>query len=97
MKLVNFRCFYSQKMFDAWENLGDFYFEDDRILIAEIDCEPELNKEVCKGLGVDAYPSLIMYRNGVREEKYDGERTNDDLIMFVDEYIKKPAIVKDET
>jgi Thioredoxin len=84
-------------MFEAWEKLGDFYFEDDRILIAEIDCEPALNKEVCKGLGVDAYPSLLLFRNGVKEEKYLEERGEADLIEYVDKVIKNIMVVKDET
>lgn len=83
-------------MFEAWESLGDFYFQDDRILIAEIDCEPDLNKEVCKGFDVDAYPSLLMFRNGVKSEKYLGERTKDDLVEYADKFIKE-TIVKDET
>lgn len=82
-------------MFEAWENLGDFYFQDDRILIAEIDCEPELNKQVCKVFGVTAYPSLFIFKNGIKDEKYLGERTKDALVKYADKFIK--AAVKDET
>lgn len=84
-------------MFEAWESLGDHYFEDDRIQIAEIDCEPELNKQVCKGFDVDAYPSLIMFKNGLKVEKYLEDRAVTDLINYADKFINEIVTVKDET
>jgi hypothetical protein len=101
-------------MFDAWESLGDHYFEDDRIQIAEIDCEPNLNKQVCQGFGVDgliqcafiesfhnlsytAYPSLIIFKNGFKADKFSDERTKDKLVNYAHKWIKEMTAVKDET
>jgi hypothetical protein len=101
-------------MFDAWESLGDHYFEDDRIQIAEIDCEPDLNKQVCKGFGVDgliqcsfvvsfhqlsfiAYPTLLIFKNGAKADKFLEERTKDELVNYADKWIKEMTTVKDET
>jgi hypothetical protein len=83
-------------MFEAWESLGDHYFEDDRIQIAEIDCEPELNKQVCQGFGVDAYPSLLMFKGGFKADKYLDERTLQDFVNYADKFIKDTKNVKDE-
>lgn len=83
-------------MFEAWEALGDHYFEDDRIQIAEIDCEPKLNKQVCIGFDVDAYPSLLMFKNGKKMDKFLDDRTIDELVVYADKFIKENETVKDE-
>lgn len=49
------RCHFSKKIFDIWENLGEHYSNDKRILIAEMDCEPDKNKKVCKSFKVSGY------------------------------------------
>lgn len=81
-------------MFDVWENLGEKYSNDKRFVIAEMDCEPEKNKKVCKSFKVRGYPALIMFKDGVKYEKFIGERKLDDFVTYVEDFLREEAEIK---
>lgn len=61
-------------------------------MIAEIDCESY--KSLCQKFKVREYPTIIMFRNGFKFEKYVGERTKPDFVSYVQDVLGE---VKDET
>lgn len=94
--IINFfcRCYYSKQIFDVWENIGDHYAYNNSIMIAEVDCEDY--KSLCRNFKVREYPTLIMFKNGVKFEKYVGLRTKEDIIEYIDSFLKHQITVKDE-
>jgi thioredoxin-like negative regulator of GroEL len=83
-------------MFSDWERLGEHYLDHRDILIAELDCEPLSKKKICKKFGIDRYPRIYMFKDGVRgKDFYDGERKKDDLVKFVEKHLKRTK--RDET
>lgn len=90
------RCYYSKEIFGLWEDIGEHYEDNNDILIAEIDCESY--KSICKNFKVRSYPLLIMFKNGVKHERYDGERKKSNIIAYVDGYLNQTkGNVRDET
>lgn len=89
-----FRCYFSKQIFETWENVGDFFAEQDNIKIAEVDCERQ--KDLCKLFKINAYPTLLMFKNGVKYEKYVGVRSKNDLVSYVENFVKKGS-ARDET
>lgn len=84
-------------MFDAWESVGVHYAHDNRIIIAEMDCGPQRNKKVCKKFGVDRYPMIFMFKDGVRGDLYDLEREKQDFIDYIENNLAKGVVERDET
>lgn len=64
------------------------------MLIAEVDCEDY--KSLCRNYKVREYPALIMFKDGVKFEKYVGLRTKEDIIDYIDSYLQNPVALKDE-
>lgn len=60
------------------------------ILIADIDCGKF--KPTCQSFNVQEYPTLIVFRDGKRFEKYVGPRTSDAIKNYVDKFIAKRKI-----
>jgi hypothetical protein len=85
-------------MFNDWESLGKHYLDHHDVLIAELDCEPPSKKKICKNFGVDRYPRIFMFKDGVRgKDFYDGQRTKEDFVKFVEEHLKGEGRNRDET
>jgi|EP01047_Picozoa_sp_COSAG01_P081380 hypothetical protein len=51
-----------------WDKLEKHFADNDRIIIAKVDCATDGGKEVCEKAAVKAYPTVKYYRNGLPEE-----------------------------
>lgn len=80
---------YSKKILDIWENVGE-RFDSSEILIAEIDCGKF--KPTCQKFNVREYPTLIMFQDGKRFEKYIGPRTTNDIVTYVKKFLEKRKV-----
>ncbi|KAG5684015.1 hypothetical protein PVAND_013268 [Polypedilum vanderplanki] len=83
-------CAFSKKILKIWENVGEHYEDSEDILIAEMDCGKF--KPICQKFNVREYPTLIIFKDGKRFERYIGPRTTKDFVNYIDKFIAKRKI-----
>ena len=81
-------CGYCQKIKPLFEYLNRYYYNDNKIVIAEYDCEEPDNNDFIQnsinkfnyGFKVNGYPTLIIYKNGLFHQVYNGNRDAKSII-----------------
>merc|ERR1719424_538468 len=70
----------------AWDKLADEFEGSETVLIADVDCTVEANKEeICGKFGVGGYPTIKYFNEGDTEgEAYEGGRDYDSLKKLAD-------------
>lgn len=78
------------RAFDAdWNSLAH-HFSDQRVTFEKIDCAN--HRDFCGSQMIYSYPTLVFYKDGIRLEKFDGERNINNLINFVITMKDKSAV-----
>jgi protein disulfide-isomerase len=85
-------CGFCKRTIPLFNNLANYYKKDNSVVIAEYDCENEDNQEYINdyinkfnyGFKVQGYPTIIIYKNGVFNRQYEGERSERALIQTLD-------------
>ena len=63
-----------------WDKLADEHKGSSTVLIADVDCTNDANKDLCSKQGVRGYPTIKLYNEGDTEgEKYEGGRDLESL------------------
>lgn len=83
-------------MFETWENLGEHYTDDKRVVIAEMNCKPKKDKKVCRSFGVDRFPTYVLFDEGVKKKLMSGKKRLKDLVNCVDDLIEENAMFRDD-
>merc|ERR1712223_538397 len=88
-------CGHCKALRPVWDELAiDFLMEESEDLkFAEVNCMGAL--DVCTEEGVEGFPQVYMYKDGVMEDIFQGERTVEELTNFVWETVD-PSRVKDD-
>lgn len=84
-------------MFEAWESLGEHFWNNKNIRIAEMDCDPPENKKICKKFKVDQFPMIFMFKEGIQGKLYDGSREKEDLVSYIEQFLGELEPKRDET
>lgn len=67
-----------------WDELGETFENSKKVLIGDVDCTEEGNKQLCEEQGVKGYPTIKYYTPGDRVgEVYEGGRDLASLKAFV--------------
>lgn len=74
-------CGHCQRMAPAWDQLAKAFEDDDQASIGRVDCT--LDRDLCSTHGVRGYPTLLLFVNGVKNEKYQGGREFQELFAYV--------------
>lgn len=74
-------CGHCQKLAPLWEQLSQSFQSDDTVSIAKVDCTQY--RSVCNNFDVKGYPTLLWIEDGKKVDKYQGERTHEDLKAYV--------------
>ncbi|GLD73637.1 dnaJ homolog subfamily C member 10 [Lates japonicus] len=83
---INFyfpRCSHCHQLAPTWR---EFAKEMDGVIrIGAVNCGD--NNHLCRRKGINSYPSLYIYRAGQKPEKFNGERSKDNLVRFSMQFI----------
>ncbi|KAG7219681.1 hypothetical protein INR49_004541 [Caranx melampygus] len=83
---INFyfpRCSHCHQLAPTWR---EFAKEMDGVIrIGAVNCGD--NNHLCRRKGINSYPSLFIFRAGQRPEKFNGERSKDNLVRFSMQFI----------
>jgi protein disulfide-isomerase A6 len=71
-----------------WDKLAKEYESSSSVIIADVDCTSDEGKPVCNESGVQGYPTIKYWKDGV-EEKYQGGRDFSALSKFVEDELQR--------
>eukprot|EP00245_Coleochaete_scutata_P016583 TRINITY_DN77_c0_g1_i1.p1 TRINITY_DN77_c0_g1~~TRINITY_DN77_c0_g1_i1.p1 ORF type:complete len:368 (-),score=112.07 TRINITY_DN77_c0_g1_i1:493-1596(-) len=75
-------CGHCKKLAPEWEILATAFKKTPNVLIAKVDCDS--HKDLCSRFDVSGYPTIKFFEaNSLKPSPYNGGRTADDLIEFV--------------
>ena len=71
----------------AWDQLGDAFSGSKDVIIVDVDCTKDKNKDLCQKFGVQGYPTVKYFSGstGPLGDDYNGGRDFDALKAFADE------------
>jgi hypothetical protein len=71
----------------AWDQLATAFASSTTVVIGDVDCTKDNNKDLCKKYGVQGYPTVKYFTGATAPtgDAYEGGRTFDDLKAFADE------------
>jgi thioredoxin domain-containing protein 5 len=80
-------CGHCKRLAPVWDQLGQIVKDEKLpISIAKLDCTA--NSKICEENHVHGYPTLILFRDGVKEKEYKGSRVLEDLVQFVSDNVQ---------
>jgi len=85
-------CGHCKRLAPTWEELAGKYTENKDVAIGHVDCteNDNENKAICDGNGVNGFPTLLIFKDGVKVEEYNGKRGLDELAAFVEKHTAVP-------
>jgi protein disulfide-isomerase A6 len=80
-------CGHCKKLAPDWNKLHGEFKDNANIVIADVDCTADENKDLCAKMGVRGYPTLKYFASGspADGDKYEGGRDLDALTTFAKE------------
>lgn len=81
-------CGHCKRLAPTWEELAGKYKDNKDVMIGHVDCteNDNENKAICDGNGVNGFPTLNIFKDGVKVEEYNGKRDLDALAGFVEKH-----------
>lgn len=76
-------CGHCQRLAPTWELVAGSFAGDNSVSIAKIDCT--VNRDACKSYDIKSYPTLLWIENGEKIDKYQGQRSLEELTGYVAE------------
>jgi len=82
-------CGHCKRLAPTWEQLAQKFEAEDRVMIGHVDCTAgdNINRELCNSNGVNGFPTLNIYKDGVKVEEYSGKRDLSQLQDFVEKHL----------
>jgi protein disulfide-isomerase A6 len=77
-------CGHCQRLAPEYEVVGDAFGKyASRVAVAKIDCDASENKPICNANDITGFPTLKWFSADGTPESYQGGRTADDIISFI--------------
>ncbi|KAK2560052.1 Thioredoxin domain-containing protein 5 [Acropora cervicornis] len=78
---VGTTCRHCQELAPVWDQLANKCADSSSgPRIAKVDCTEE--EQLCRSLGIPAYPTLILFSKGIQKQEYKGPRDLNSLYNF---------------
>lgn len=74
-------CGHCKKFAPIWEAVGE-KFEDSDFQILAVNCQD--HSAACHGSGISGYPTLKLLRNGKYAKDFDGLRTEENILQWIE-------------
>jgi thioredoxin domain-containing protein 10 len=78
-------CGYCTRFKPTWNEIEDYSSKRNTFKTVALNADHEPNKPFLESYSVSSFPTLIV-REGSRYAKYEGERTKDDILHFVEKF-----------
>ncbi|VEN62587.1 unnamed protein product [Callosobruchus maculatus] len=82
-------CGHCKRLSPIWDNLAEKFGKTNDVHISKVDCTLTANKQLCNDENIEGFPTLILYRDGIRISEYSGTRTLEDLSDFVSKHLER--------
>lgn len=79
-------CEHCKRLSPVINDLGIKFAAEKDVRIAKIDCSQF--DSFCTSQGVDAYPTMFLYKAGVKVTEYEGERSLQDIYSFIHSHLE---------
>merc|ERR1712129_613299 len=91
-------CGHCKRMAPTWEELAKKFQDNSGVVIGHVDCTAadNINRPLCDAQGVNGFPTLQIYKDGVKAEEYNGKRELAELAKFVEKHLVVEEPVKEE-
>ncbi|KYQ91306.1 protein disulfide isomerase [Tieghemostelium lacteum] len=76
-------CGHCKKLAPDYEIIADTFSSSKSVVIAKVDCDVETNKALCSKYDVSGYPTLKIFAKSVEPKDYNGMRSVDEIVTFV--------------
>lgn len=87
-------CGHCQKLAPVWEQLAKSLEFDSSISIAKLDCTQY--RTPCNQFEIKGYPTLLWIEDGKKVDKYQGERSHEDLKFYVNKMMGSSDVAAEE-
>jgi len=86
-------CGHCKRLAPTWEELAKKFEDNDEVTVGHVDCtaDDNVNRELCNAHGVNGFPTLNIYKDGVKAEEYSGKRDLAELSAFIEKHLAAPA------
>jgi len=93
-------CGHCKRLAPTWEELAKKYEGVDGVTIGHVDCtaDDNANRELCSTNGVNGFPTLNIYKDGVKADEYSGKRDLTDFVAYIEKHqaAPEPEVAKEE-
>lgn len=80
-------CGYCKRLSPIWNILRQKFSNDNSVKIFKVDCNSDVNKELCNDKNIEGFPTLILYKDGTKISEYSGSRSLEDLTDFINKHL----------
>ncbi len=80
-------CSHCREIAGTWTELAQRLGNNKNVRVAKVDCTT--NADLCASQHVNAYPTLLLYKNGLKINDYAGARDLDSMHSFIAGYLRE--------
>ncbi|XP_041361277.1 thioredoxin domain-containing protein 5-like [Gigantopelta aegis] len=80
-------CIHCKRLSPTWDDLSNKFSSIEGVTIAEINCTQ--CSSLCSNHQVSGYPTLVLYRDGVKLGEHRGQRSLENLYSFVMRHVER--------
>tara|TARA_Y100000992_G_scaffold301994_1_gene274494 strand:- start:1822 stop:2250 length:429 start_codon:yes stop_codon:yes gene_type:complete len=87
LKFINYNttwCYWSKKIQPVWDKLKKLNENNENIEILDIKCDLKDNEKLCNENEIEGFPTLKLYTDDDQVIDYQGDRSLDDLVKFLE-------------